>query len=56
MFVTDDRSLLAVCRYLHDEFGFAIKAMSLADYLDSRAPSGLTWIATAVLPLQSSPG
>lgn len=37
VFVTDDRSLLAVCRYLHDEFGFAIKAMSLADYLDSRA-------------------
>jgi hypothetical protein len=36
VFVTDDRALLAVCRRLRDEHGFAIEAASLADYLGGR--------------------
>ncbi len=36
VFITDDRALRAVCRRLRDEHGFAIEAMSLADYLDGR--------------------
>ena len=37
VFITDDRALLVMCNRLRDEHGFAIEAMSLAEYLDSRA-------------------
>jgi hypothetical protein len=36
VFITDDRTLLAVCRRLRDEHGFAIEAMTLGDYLAAR--------------------
>jgi hypothetical protein len=37
IFVTDDKGLCVACQRVRDEHGFAINAMSLADYLDSRA-------------------
>jgi hypothetical protein len=36
VFITDDRRLLAMCRRLREEHGFAIVAMGLADYLGKR--------------------
>jgi predicted nucleic acid-binding protein len=35
VFITDDRRLLVLCRRLHEEHGFPIVAMRLADYLDA---------------------
>ena len=40
VFLTDDRPLLAMCRRLREEHGIRIKAMGLAEYLDSRVTSG----------------
>jgi hypothetical protein len=36
VFVTNERGLLAMCRRLRDEHHFAVKAMSVAEYLASR--------------------
>jgi hypothetical protein len=36
VFLTDDKRLLVMCRRLHEEHGFPIVAMRLADYLNER--------------------
>lgn len=36
VFITDDSRLLAMCRRLHEEHGFAVVAMTVGDYLKHR--------------------
>lgn len=39
VFITDDDDLRVMCRRLHEERGFEVQAMSLAEYLDHRGRS-----------------
>jgi hypothetical protein len=36
VFITDNKSLLVMCRRLRDEHGIAVEATSLGDYIDAR--------------------